>query len=750
MKKTFKISGMTDDTCARRIERFVKKMEGVDTASVNMAADTLRVSYNSTLTDEHNIEDTVILAGYSIIHPEPGMLPSEQLPIRKHHLIFSICFLIPLLFLALVQMLMPYIAQTALPDFLIPAAYPLNLAFLQLALTLPIIFASSSLYRQGLKSLLHRHPNANSLVSVSTLAAMAYSFFSIAWITMGSDPYEHPFYFGTIGVLLTGGLLGSYLTISAQKYHADLIHSLISAAPKTACIRDIEGETELPLHKIRPNDVIVVRPGERLPADGRIIDGNTTIDESLLTGKTKPAVKLTGDKVFALTINRGSTITYAASHIGDDAALPRIIRLVEDFMMDCPPAVSMTDTMMRWYMPAVFLVSILAAGCWYFLGETPAFASTVFLAVLIIACPCTLSLTTSLASRAATEKSTLSGILIRSKDVLEALTHTDTILLDKTGVLTQGHPVITDIIPEGITNDTLIALAATAERDSEHPIAQTIVRRAELHRLRLQRLAAFNAIPGKGIEALLNNQALRVGKASWLQEQNVKISASLLTKADQLAAKGKTPIFVSTGKICKGIIAVTDPLKAESQAAVHLLQSMGIEILMLTGDNKKTAAAIARELGISQFRANMLPDDKAKEVQLLQTHGHTVTAIGTGTQDAPALVQADISIALGSGTDAAIEAACIVLIHDDLRDISRAILLSHRILHSIQGNLRLAFGCNLLGLPVAMGLCHIFGGPLLDPVILSVLTALNLLLVPLNALRIKTFHFAPYKPLPTK
>ena len=397
-------------------------------------------------------------------------------------------------------------------------------------------------------------------------------------------------------------------------------------------------------------------------------------------------------------------------------------------------------------MPVVIGLAAIAAIYWAVNGESAAFVLTIFISVLVIACPCALGLATPTAIMAATGKGAEYGILIKGGEALETAQHVTAVVLDKTGTITSGRPAITDIIPEGLSEDTLIALAASAENGSEHPLAQAIVERARNKRLRIQGLAAFNAVPGEGIEALLNGQALRVGKGKWLQDQGVHISAELLTRADQLAAKGKTPVFISTGNSCRGIIALADTVKPESQEAVQFLQRMGIKVVMLTGDNKATARAIAKEVGITEVRAEVLPADKAKEVQLLQAHGHIVAMAGDGINDAPALACADIGMAIGSGTDIAIESADIVLMHSDLRDISRAIRLSRHTMRNIRQNLFWAFGYNVLGIPVAMGVLHIFGGPLLNPMLAAAAMSLSSVSVLTNALRLRGFHFADYEP----
>ncbi len=747
MNKTYKISGMTCAACSSRVERFVKKIEGVDAAAVNLAAETLRVHFDERVTGDAEIEATVIKAGYGIVHtPAEEITPAEHIRNMRSRLIFSVLFLLPLLAVSMGHMLSLELGLFPWPDLLAPEKYPLNFAFLELALTLPIVFIGRRFYAVGLRNLVHLAPNMDSLIAMGTLAALVYSLAGIAEISLGNPAAVHQLYFESAGTILTLITLGKYLEAVAKNKTSHAVHALLDLAPKTARITDIDGEHDVPVEEVKPGDVIVIKPGEALPVDGKIIQGITTIDESMLTGESMPIEKGISDEVFGASINKTGYFKYTATKVGKDTALARIVRLVEDAQGSKAPIARIADTVSGWFVPVVIGLAAIAALFWAMSGESAAFVLTIFISVLVIACPCALGLATPTAIMVATGKGAEHGILIKGGEALENAQHVNAVVLDKTGTITNGKPAITDILPEGLSEDTLLALAASAESGSEHPLAQAILDRAHSKRLRIQGLAAFNAVPGEGIEALLNGQALRAGKSKWLQEQGVHISAGLLTKGDQLASKGKTLVYISTGNTCRGIIALADTVKPESQEAVQLLHDMGIKVIMLTGDNKSTARAIAREVGITEVRAEVLPEDKAREVQLLQTRGSIVAMTGDGINDAPALACADIGMAIGSGTDIAIESADIVLMHSDLRDISRAIRLSRQTMRNIRQNLFWAFGYNVLGIPVAMGVLHIFGGPLLNPMLAAAAMSLSSISVLTNALRLRSFRFADHEP----
>ena len=623
--------------------------------------------------------------------------------------------------------------------------YPLNIAFLQLSLTIPIVFFGWDFYRSGCKNLFHLRPNMDSLITLGTSAAIIYSLFSLVQISCGNMSYINQLYFDSAGMIITLITLGKYLEAIANQKTSEAIHSLLELAPSTAHIIDLEGEHEIPVKDIKPGDTIIIRPGESLPVDGTIIEGIASLDESMLTGESLPKEKGIGADVFAATINKTSSFKFRAVNIGNDTALARIVHLVESAQTSKAPISRLADKISLWFVPTVILLAVAAAIFWQWQGESPTFILTIFISVMVIACPCSLGLATPTAIMIATGKGAEKGILIKGGKALETAKHINTIILDKTGTLTNGKPAITDLVAEGISENMLLSLAASAEKSSEHPLGEAILDRAKQKHLRIQRLAAFNAVPGKGIEAILNGLPLHVGKSSWLKEQGINISAELLTQADQLASKGKTPVFISTGKSCRGFIALADTIKPESSKAVQLLQNMGIKVIMMTGDNKYTAKAIGHQAGITNIKADILPEGKAREVKLLQAHGDTVGMVGDGINDAPALACADIGISIGSGTDIAIESADIILMHDDLRDISRAIRLSRHTMKNIKQNLVWAFGYNILGIPVAMGIFHCWGGPLLNPMIAAAAMSFSSVSVLCNALRLRFFDFDAYE-----
>ena len=743
MTKSFKIGGMTCAACTRRIERFVKRLDGIDVASVNLATEILHVSFDESLTTEAAIEAIIIKAGYTVIHEKDlkKQSPDDKLHTIRNRLIFSLIFLLPLLVISMGNMVTMQVGAVFLPPMLAPETNPLNFAMIQLGLTLPIMLIGYKFYTIGLRSLFQLSPNMDSLIAVSTLAAVLYSLFALLQIAGGDTSYTMSLYFESAGTILTLITLGKYLEAIAKNKTSNAIHTLLNLAPKTAHILDNDAEKEIPAADVIPGNIIIIKPGEALSVDGEIVDGRTSIDESMLTGESMPVEKSPGDLVYGASINKTGFFKYKATKVGKDTALARIVKLVEDAQESKAPISQLADTVSAYFVPTVIVLAILAAAYWAFTGASAVFVLTIFISVLVIACPCALGLATPTAIMVATGKGAEYGILIKGGEALETAHHIDTIVLDKTGTLTTGKPSITDIITEGILDDTLLSLAASAEKGSEHPLGQAIVQYAVDQNLHLHTLAAFQAIPGEGIEAILNNQTLRVGKSSWLLDENVSISEDLQKQADKFAADAKTPVFVALGSTCKGIIALADTIKPESKEAIGQLFAMHIDIIMLTGDNSHTAAAIGRKLGISHIRAEVTPADKAKEIQLLQTRGRTVAMVGDGINDAPALTRADVGIAIGTGTDVAIESADIVLMHSDLRDVAKAIELSHAAMRNIRENLGWAFGYNILGIPVAMGVLHFFGGPLLNPMIAAAAMSLSSVSVLTNALRLRSFHF---------
>lgn len=743
--KKYKISGMTCAACSARVERFVKKIDGMEKASVNLATETLSVTYDDDKVNDAIIEAVVVKAGYGVVHnPEENVSPEEKISALRTRLIFSLLFLIPLMCISMGNMLGHMTGLFTVPDLINPGKNPVTVACAELLLTAPVAITGRAFYRTGFKNLVNLAPNMDSLIAVSTTAAILYSLFATVMILLGNTGYVSSLYYESAATILTLITMGKYLEAIAKNRTSDAIKALLDLAPKTARVEFADGEKTLPLEQVKEGYQIVVRPGEALPVDGIITEGETDIDESMLTGESVPVSKSIGDEVYGATINTTGFFKYRATRIGEDAALARIVRLVEDAQEAKLPIARLADTISGYFVPVVMALALIAAIFWGVRGESFEFVLTIFVSVLVIACPCALGLATPTAIMVATGKGAEYGILFRGGDALESACHISSVVLDKTGTITNGKPEITDIFPLGITDDKLLALAASAEQGSEHPLGKAITECAKSRRIKTLALAAFNAIPGCGIEALALGKTLRVGKRSWLEAEGVRIPAELLTKADQLASRGKTPIFIAHGNVSQGLIAMADTVKTESIEAIHALKEQGIKTIMITGDNPRTAKAIAEEIGIDEYRAGVMPEGKAQEIKLLKAQGEVVAMVGDGINDAPALAAADIGIAIGTGTDIAIESANIVLMRSDLRDVSRTIELSRRTLRNIKENLGWAFGYNVLGIPVAMGVLHLFGGPLLSPMLGAAAMSLSSVSVLTNALRLKRIKFSNY------
>ena len=509
-------------------------------------------------------------------------------------------------------------------------------------------------------------------------------------------------------------------------------------APKTATIIREGNEIVIPIDEVVVGDIILVKPGEKLPVDGEVIEGSTAIDESMLTGESIPVEKIVGSNVIGASINKTGFIKYKATKVGRDTALSQIIKLVEDAQGSKAPIAKMADVISAYFVPIVIGLAIFSAIAWLIAGETPVFALTIFISVLVIACPCALGLATPTAIMVGTGKGAENGVLIKGGEALEITHKINTIVFDKTGTITEGKPVVTDIVSRGKENNILLALAASAEKGSEHPLGEAIVRAAIEKNIELKSLENFNAIPGHGIEVVIENESILLGNLKLMKERSIDIG-ELRVEADRLANEGKTPMFIAINNSLEGIIAVADTVKPSSINAIKELHNMGIKVAMITGDNKKTAEAIAKQVGIDIVLSEVLPEDKANEVKKLQGKDDKVAMVGDGINDAPALAQADIGIAIGSGTDVAIESADIVLMRSDLMDVIVAIKLSKATIRNIKQNLFWAFGYNVLGIPVAMGVLHIFGGPLLNPMIAAAAMSLSSVSVLANALRLKKF-----------
>lgn len=746
-KETVRISGMTCAACAKRVERAVGTLEGVLQATVNLATDKLSVEYDGQKVTSDQIKETIVNAGYQVIEEakrktvdEDKLRKEKEIRTMWRKFIVSAAFAVPLLYIAMV----PMIAWLPLPvpGFLAPVQFPLRYALTQLILVIPVIIAGHRFYAVGVKALLQRSPNMDSLIAIGTTAAIIYSLYSIYQISVGNVHAVEELYFETAGVIITLILLGKSLEAVSKGKTSEAIKRLMGLAPKTAIVIQEGREVEVPIDEVQIGDIILVKPGEKIPVDGIVVDGYTAIDESMLTGESMPIEKKAGDRVYGATINTNGMIRFQATKVGDDTALAQIIKLVEDAQGSKAPIAQLADIVSGYFVPIVVATAILAAVGWLIGGQSLVFALTIFISVLVIACPCALGLATPTAIMVGTGKGAEYGILIKGGEALETAHKINTVVFDKTGTVTEGKPEVTDIIPvAGMTRGRLLQIAASGEKGSEHPLGDAIVRNAGKEDLTLLKAENFRAIPGHGIEVAIEGMQVLIGNRKLMDERKIDLG-KLANESDRLAGEGKTPMYVAVNSKIAGIIAVADVVKENSALAIKKLRSMGIEVVMLTGDNRKTAEAIAKQVGITRVLAEVLPQDKSDEVKKLQAEGKKVAMVGDGINDAPALAQADIGIAIGSGTDVAMESADIVLMKSDLMDVPTAIQLSKSTIRNIKENLFWAFGYNVAGIPIAAGVLYLFGGPLLDPVFAAAAMSLSSVSVLTNALRLK--RFKPY------
>lgn len=733
---TYKVEGMTCAVCAGRVEKVTKKIDGVENSVVNLTTEKLSITVDDDVVTYGDIKRAVEKAGYKLIREEEKENAEKKLSDKDkllRRLIFSCIFTIPLLIVT-----MGHMVGMPLPKIIDPMINPMNFALFQIILTVPVMIVGYKFYLIGYKNLFKLSPNMDSLIAVGTSAAFLYSIFGMYKIATGDTSYAMHLYFEAAVTILTLITLGKYLEAISKGKTSEAIKKLMGLVPKTATIIRDGKEAIIPIDEVIVGDIILVKPGEKLPVDGEVIEGTTSIDESMLTGESIPVEKTIGSNVIGASINKTGFIKYKATKVGKDTALAQIIKLVEDAQGSKAPIAKMADVISSYFVPIVIGLAILASIAWLIAGETPVFALTIFISVLVIACPCALGLATPTAIMVGTGKGAENGVLIKGGEALEITHKIDTIVFDKTGTITEGKPVVTDIVTKEKNKNELLSLAASAEKGSEHPLGEAIVRGAEEKNIELKQLESFNAIPGHGIQVVIEGDTILLGNLKLMKENSIDIGV-LQEDSDRLAYEGKTPMYIAINNSLEGIIAVADTVKPSSIKAIKELHNMGIKVAMITGDNKKTADAIAKQVGIDIVLSEVLPEDKANEFKKLQGENRKVAMVGDGINDAPALAQADIGIAIGSGTDVAMESADIVLMRSDLMDVISAIKLSKATIRNIKQNLFWAFGYNVLGIPVAMGVLHLFGGPLLNPMIAAAAMSLSSVSVLANALRLKRF-----------
>ena len=747
-KKEYKLSGMTCAACAMTVEMAVKDLETVEDVSVNLATERLSLLPKAGF-DSQQVLDAVAEAGYQAEEKgkdrpsdvsEEAAMKAQELQKKKQQLLILLLTALPLLYISMGSMV-----GLPLPSFLDHMEYPLVFVLSQLLLTLPAVWIGRGFYQRGFRNLIKKHPNMDSLIAVGTSAAFFYSLYSVSQVFLGHHPFVHQLYFESVAVIITLILLGKYMESSAKGRTSQAIQSLLELVPSQATVIRYGEAVTIDTEDIRVGDIIRIRPGERMPVDGLVTDGQTFVDESMMTGESVPIEKKVGDTITSATINQNGSIDYQATRVGSDTTLAQIVRLVEEAQGSKAPIAALADKISLYFVPIVLSLATLSALGWYFLaGESLSFSLSIFIAVLVIACPCALGLATPTAIMVGTGKGAENGILIKSGQALEAAYQLDTIVLDKTGTITVGKPSLTDLLPLGDLNRSdLLRLIASAEQHSEHPLAQAIFEAAKEEGLDLLPASHFEAKVGRGLSAQVEDKRLLIGNESLMKENNIDSSA-FQEQLLELSQEGKTAMFVAIDGQLVGILAVADEMKSSSLKAVQELQSMGLEVIMLTGDREETATAIAQKAGIQKVIAGVLPDGKATAIKDLQEAGKKLAMVGDGINDAPALVQADVGIAIGSGADVAIESADVVLMHSDLQDVVKAIKLSQATIRNIKENLFWAFAYNTLGIPIAMGLLRLFGGPLLNPMLAGLAMSLSSVSVVVNALRLGRFKMKKY------
>ena len=742
-KKEYKLSGMTCAACAMTVEMAVKDLETVEDVSVNLATERLSLLPKAGF-DSQQVLDAVAEAGYQAEEKgkdrpsdvsEEAEIKAQKLQKKKQELLILLITALPLLYISMGSMV-----GLPLPSFLDHMAHPLVFVLSQLLLTMPAVWIGRGFYQRGFRNLIKQHPNMDSLIAVGTSAAFFYSLYSVSQVFRGHHFFVHQLYFESVAVIIALVLLGKYLESSAKGRTSQAIQSLLELVPSQATVIRYGEAVTIDTEDIRVGDIVRIKPGERMPVDGLVTEGQTFVDESMMTGESVPIEKKVGDTITSATINQNGSIDYQASRVGSDTTLAQIVRLVEEAQGSKAPIAALADKISLYFVPIVLSLATLSALGWYFLaGESLSFSLSIFIAVLVIACPCALGLATPTAIMVGTGKGAENGILIKSGQALEAAYQLDTIVLDKTGTITVGKPSLTDLLPlSDFNRSDLLQLIASAEQHSEHPLAQAILEAAEEEGLDLLPVSHFEAIVGRGLSAQVEGKQLLVGNESLMKEKNIDSSA-FQEQLLELSKEGKTAMFVAVDGQLASILAVADEMKSSSLSAVQELQSMGLEVIMLTGDREETATAIAQKAGIQKVIAGVLPDRKAAAIKNLQEAGKKLAMVGDGINDAPALVQADVGIAIGSGADVAIESADVVLMHSDLQDVVKAIKLSQVTIRNIKENLFWAFAYNTLGIPIAMGLLHLFGGPLLNPMLAGLAMSLSSVSVVVNALRLGRF-----------
>lgn len=751
MTEQFAVTGMTCAACSAHVEKAVSRLSGVQSAPVNLMLGSMTVTYDETTVTESDIIAAVKAAGYGASpasQTDQGQLRRDQdaaLRRRKKHLIWSVVFLVPLFYLSMGHMM-----GLPLPQVL--HMHPLLLACLQLALVIPILILNRNYFTVGFSRLVKLSPNMDSLVAVGAAAGLVYSLIEMGLLAAGQVSGMPDLYFESAGMILTLVTVGKYLEERSRGKTTGAISALLALAPESAMVRRQGQELTIPTEEIVAGDTVIVRQGGRIPVDGVITDGHAAVDESAITGESLPVEKGPGDAVTSATVTSSGYLELRATRVGGDTTLSQIIRLMEEAASSKAPISRLADRISGIFVPTVMAISLTAALLWAFVGGMDVrFCLSIAIAVLVISCPCALGLATPVAIMVGTGQAAQQGILIKSAESLELLHKVQTVVLDKTGTVTMGQPRVTDILcAPGVTEEELLCVAASAEKPSEHPLAHAIVEESQARHIPLCPVSGFRSVPGGGIQATLSGEAVLAGNAGYLAQNGVSLAA-MEADAHRLAEDGKTPLFFAESGRLLGCIAVADVVKPDSAKAIAALRRMGRRVVLLTGDNQRTANAIARQIGVDQVIAQVLPQDKAKCVAQLQQQGQRVAMVGDGVNDAPALAQADVGLAIGAGTDIAIESADVVLMKSSLLDIPAAMDLSRAVLRNIKQNLFWAFFYNSIGIPVAAGVLYPALHLTLNPMLAAAAMSLSSVCVVSNALRLRGWKppVFPDQPAPT-
>lgn len=748
MNKKYKVTGMTCSACSSRVEKCVEKLDGVNNVSVNLLTNSMQVDFDENKLTEEKIANSVIQAGYGMEIPTGKAEKKEgkedvvekNIESMKKRTIWSFIFLIPLMYVAMGHMIgLPQ------PSFLTGDANAVSFALTQLLLCIPVLYINRAYFERGFRSLIHGAPNMDTLISVGSGASLIYGIFAIYRMGYGLGTqnmelvhrYLHDLYFESAVMILALINIGKYLEARSKGKTSEAIQKLIDLAPKTAMVERNGQVVEIAAEDVLIGDILQVKPGSSIPADGVVVEGMTSVDEAAITGESMPVEKKEGDTVTAATLNKTGFIRMRAVKVGQDTTFSQIIRLVEEASSSKAPIARMADKIAGIFVPTVMGIALLTGIVWLFMGAEFEFALSCAIAVLVISCPCALGLATPVAIMVGTGKGAENGILIKSGEALEITHNVQSVVLDKTGTITEGKPIVTDIISFGMSENEILEIGAALEKKSEHPLAEAVLLKAK--DMELPNAENFAAIPGKGITAKIQGNVYYAGNQKLIKEQGISCEKAL-SSIEKLSEEGKTPLILADEKQTLGVIGVADVVKPTSAKAIQELKKLGIQVIMLTGDNARTAKAIQKQLDIDTVIAEVLPQDKEREISRLQEEGKTVAMVGDGLNDAPALARADVGIAIGAGTDVAIESADIVLMKNDLQDVATAIELSKAVIRNIKQNLFWAFFYNVCGIPLAAGVLYPVFGLKLSPMFGAAAMSLSSLFVVSNALRLRFFH----------